>query len=108
MAPDRLGGLHRIDELYLEPIEDEPGMYVFYRTRGGPVRYVGRSDTSLRHRIARRPYTYFRYKHTYDDEDAYYWECVYWHRYIETIDNCYTHPARPAGYYDLECPICDY
>lgn len=105
MAWDRLSGLHRIDELYEESVEDEPGVYLFYRTREGPVRYVGRADTSLRRRIAGRPYTYFRYKHADDEVEAYYWECRYFHQFRDTIEN-ERHPRKPDGYYDLECPIC--
>lgn len=105
MAWDRLSGLHRIDELVWDNIEDEPGVYLFYRTINGPCRYVGRSDTSLRQRIARRPYKYFQYKHTYDEGDAYYWECEYFHRYRTTIENV-NHPAKPWGYSDIECHIC--
>lgn len=105
MAWDRLSGLHRIDEIIWEDIEDEPGVYLFYKTWDGPCRYVGRSDTNLRRRIAGRPYKYFRYKHTSDEIEAYSWECQYYHRYIDTIDNI-NHPGKPWGYTGLECPVC--
>ena len=105
VASETLSGLHRIDELYDQPVEDEPGVYLFYKTLNGPVRYVGRADTKLRRRIAYRGYTYFRYKHIYDETEAYHWECVYFHRFEDTIENI-NHPARPWGYDELECPCC--
>lgn len=105
MARERLSGLRRIDELSWQDVEDEPGVYLFYKTINGPCRYVGRADTSLRRRIAGRQYTYYRYKHTDDEVEAYYWECVYFHRFGDTIDNK-NHPARPLGEYSLECPVC--
>lgn len=104
MARERLSKFYRIDELYLVDVEDEPGVYLFYKTLGGPVRYVGRADTMLRRRIAGRGYTYFKYKNTDDEIEAYRWECAYYHRHIDTIENS-NHPARPWGEYGLECPV---
>ncbi len=105
MAEYRISGLRRIDELSWHDIEDRPGVYLFYRTEGGPCRYVGRSDTSLRQRIAGRPYRYYRFKYCDDELEAYHWECEYYHRFIDTIDN-FNHPAKPWGYLDLECHVC--
>ena len=105
MARYKLSGLRRLDELSWHDVEYECGVYLFCETRIGPCRYVGRSDTSLRSRIRGRQYRYYQYKHCDDELEAYEWECEYFHRYEDTIDNKY-HPARPSGYRDLECPVC--
>ncbi len=105
MAEYRLSGYYRIDELYESDVEELPGVYLFYRTMGGPVRYVGRLGTSLRRRITGRPYRYYRCKYTYDEAEAYYWECRYYHQCEDTIDNI-NHPAKPSGYFYSECPVC--
>ena len=105
MAWDRLSSYHRVDEIYDHDVEDEPRVYQFFKTISGPVRYVGRSGSSLYNRIRGREYVYYRYKHCYDDEEAYYWECEYYHRYEDTIDN-WNHPAKPS-YSNSQCHICD-
>lgn len=87
MVWGRLSGYRRIDEIYDHDVEGEPGVYLLSRTRSGPIRYVGRSDSSLYNRIRGRDYLYYRYKHCYNEEDAYHWECIYYHRHIDTIDN---------------------
>jgi hypothetical protein len=104
MAWGRLSGYRRIDELDEHDVEDEPGVYLFYRRIDGPVRYVGRSDTSLYGRIRYRDYVYYRYKHCADEEEAYHWECMYFHHHRDTIDNR-NHPAKP-WYSDSACPVC--
>ena len=104
MARDRLSRYRRIDEINWHPVEHEPGVYLFYRSIDGPVRYVGRSDASLYNRIRGREYLYYRYKHCPDHEDAYYWECQYYHRYADTIENR-NHPAKP-WYSNITCPVC--
>ena len=73
MARQRLSGKRRVDEISWDDIGDEPGVYLFYLAVNGRPRYVGRSDTSLRTRIAGRDYRYYRYKHTDGDVEAYEW-----------------------------------
>jgi excinuclease UvrABC nuclease subunit len=104
MAWGKLSGLRRIDEIYWHDVENEPGVYLFYRTINGPPRYVGRSDTSLRNRISRRDYLYYKYKHCQNVAEAYHWECEYFHIFETTIENL-NHPAKP-WYYDLPCHKC--
>ncbi len=105
MTQYRLSGLRRVDELKWHDVEPEPGVYILFKTLTGPPRYVGRADTSLRRRLRRRSYRYYRYKHTDDEIEAYEWECKYFHRFKKKIRNA-VHPARPALEYDLECRIC--
>ena len=107
MARGKLSGLRRIDQIIWHGVGHEPGVYLFYKTQNGPCRYVGRSDTSLRNRIAGRDYRYYQYKHTDDDIEAYNWECKYFHKFEGTLDNR-NHPAKPSNlwYYDLRCPVC--
>lgn len=105
MAWYRLSGLHSIDKLNWKNIENKPGVYLFYRVWNGPCSYIGRSGSNLRQQITGHPYNYFRYKHTYSEKGAYYWECEYYHRYIDTIDNI-NHPAKPPGYPDSKCHVC--
>ena len=105
MVHRKIGGYHRIDEIYDDYIEDEPGVYLFYQTRTGPVRYVGRSDSQLYTRIRGRDYRYYRYKHCHNAKEAYYWECEYYHRYYDDIDND-RHPGKPR-YSNCSCHCCD-
>jgi hypothetical protein len=108
MADIRLSRLHRIDEIGDE-IRHSPGVYLFYETNGGPVRYVGRSDSSLLNRIANRDYRYFKCKHCSSAIQAYIEECDYWHKHQNTIDNSAAnggnHPARSEGS-NRKCPVC--
>lgn len=108
MARARISGLRKIDDIRWSDVEDEPGVYLFYRRRHGPVRYVGRSDTSLYRRISGRPFTYYRYKHCDNDVEAYKWECTYYHRhYVEIGRHNQNHPAKPKGLkYAIKCDVC--
>lgn len=104
MVWGRISGFRKIDEIYDHDIEDKPGVYLFYRRLTGSVRYVGRSDSQIYTRIKRRDYRFYRYKYCYDAEEAYYWECEYFHYFNDTIDND-RHPARPR-YSDISCHWC--
>ncbi len=110
MSTNRLSGMRYRDEVYFhEDVGSHPGAYVFYKTISGPPRYVGRSDGNLYGRIRGRYYKYYRYRYCKTDKTAYYWECRYWHRYQDTIDNSFAnggnHPAKPA-YLDAVCHKC--
>lgn len=103
----RLGRVWHIDDLvYDVRLGREPGVYLFYRTYVGPPRYVGRSDTDLHRRMRNRPYVYYQFKPCASPADAYRWECLYYHRYYDTLDNR-IHPARPAAERAI-CPICQW
>ena len=108
MAQYRLSRRRRVDEIIWSDVGRDPGVYIFFQTKDGPARYVGRADTDLYRRITGRPYRYYQYKHTLDDIAAYEWECTYYHRFYDTIrTNNVNHPAKPRGLRGLvECPIC--
>ncbi len=101
-----------LDVSYDKRIKDSPGVYVLFRTIDGPERYVGRSDTSLRNRLIthrnNNNYKYYRFKNC-SLKDTYIWECKYWHKFQDTIDNSQanggSHPAAPNGK-NWYCPIC--
>ena len=108
-----LSGLKKLLEVSTNyRLEDRPGVYLLYKSVNGPVRYVGRSDTSLRSRLkwhrTNNEYKYYRFKHC-SLKEAYEWECKYWHKYKDTIDNSSDkygiHPASPNGKY-WTCPVC--
>lgn len=104
MATKRLSGLRRLDDVSTRwDVSDYPGVYLFYETQNGPLRYVGRSDTSLLNRIRGRGYRYYKYKHCSRSE-AFYWECRYWH-YWNPLDNK-NHPAEPSGTTRIHCAFC--
>ena len=108
MARYRLSGLRRVDAIYWHDVRNVPGVYLFYMTKGGPVRYVGRSDRNLYGRINGRSYRYYKYKHTGSDIEAYDWECKYLHDHWDTIDNI-NHPATPRGLKNrIACEFCDW
>ena len=111
MSGNKLSGMRRVDEVYFhKDVDHEAGVYIFYRTQNGPPRYVGRADTSLYRRIRGRDYLYYKYKHCKTEVAAYRWECKYWHRYQNSIENSYNnsgnHPAKPVGK-NVTCPECD-
>ncbi|OLS25046.1 MAG: hypothetical protein HeimC3_16760 [Candidatus Heimdallarchaeota archaeon LC_3] len=87
----------------------EPGVYLLYKRKDGPVRYVGRSDTNLKRRLKNRMYARYHFQNTKSETEAYLLECILWHKYQSTIDNSKynggNHPAKPYNMY-LSCPIC--
>jgi hypothetical protein len=91
--------------------EDWPAAYQLFRSRWGPVRYVGRSDTDIRRRLLEHvregEYSYFYVEHKRDPVEAFFRECGWWHYHRSTIENDEVHPARPRGYRDA-CPKCSY
>jgi hypothetical protein len=78
-----------------------PGVYLFYKWPWGGPSYVGRSDTDLLRRMQRRGYRYYRFKPCATPEEAYRWECHYWHRHAPRDNRI--HPARPT-YSSARCP----
>ncbi len=67
-----------------------PGVYRLVHTRGGPVRYVGRSDSSVRKRLLRHArdgiYDYFYVEHKRTPIEAFSRECSLFHYHISNID----------------------
>ena len=100
-----LSGIRKLSDVsYDDSIKNRPGVYILFRTMNGPERYVGRSDTSLKNRLithkSKNDYKYYRFKNC-SLKEVYEWECKYWHKYQDTIDNSYSnggsHPAAPNG-----------
>ncbi len=90
--------------------EGWPGVYLLANTPDGVVRYVGRSDTSVRARLlqhaAHSRYSFFLVEHIRDPVDAFLRECGLYHYYTSSIEN-EIHPRRPVGCSDA-CPRCSY
>ena len=70
------------------------------------ARYVGRSDTSLRERLMdhKGQYSVFFVRYADTPDEAFRFECEFYHRYIDTIENK-IHPDRP-DVSSAVCPIC--
>lgn len=85
-----------------------PGTYRLRRSWTGPVRYVGRSDSSVRRRLLQHAregdYSNFYVEHFETPVQAFFRESRLYHYHIGTIEN-EIHPARPAGY-DGPCSGC--
>jgi hypothetical protein len=64
-------------------------------------RYVGRSDTDVLRRMYGRGYRYFQYMPCATAEEAYRWECIFYHRYYPSGNR--VHPARPDSP-NARCP----
>jgi hypothetical protein len=100
------------DVNYDNDVKNRKGVYILYKTISGPPRYVGRSDTGLKTRLndhnSEGKYKYYSFKNC-SLKDAYIWECRYWHKYQNTIDNSLLkggkHPATPTDK-NWGCPIC--
>jgi hypothetical protein len=100
-----------VDEIYRHDVYDTPGVYILHRRIDGSPRYVGRSGSRVYARLRGREYTYYQFKPCRSDYDAYKWECRYWHKYNDTLDNGWAnggnHPAGPAGS-NHRCPVCEW
>ena len=94
-----------------------PGIYILYNTNFGPPRYVGGTgqslfDALLQHKKSAK-YRYYRFMNCRSAEEAFKWECIYWHKAHATIDNSLErgghHPEPPHGK-DWACPMpgCDW
>ena len=100
--------LHSEEEI--QSISERPGVYVLYESTPthGPriARYVGRSDTSLRERLMdhKGQYSVFFVRYADTPDEAFRFECEFYHRYIDTIENK-IHPDRPDKSSAI-CPIC--
>jgi hypothetical protein len=85
-----------------------PGTYVLYHGKV-PV-YVGRSDTSLRRRLATHPLrarcTHFSAVNTATRRQAFTLECLWYHQISSGTPNLnQIHPAKPS-LPPATCPIC--
>lgn len=91
-----------------------PGAYALGRDDGGfTVEYVGRSDHSVRDRLARHErlgdFDYFIVRYPRGSQSAYLLECAFWHASVDggrQLENV-IHPAAPRGF-GLECPYCHF
>lgn len=86
-----------------------PGVYELSVSKGGPVRYVGRSDDDLNGRLKQwvgSKYNYFSFEYCSSPKAAFEKECTLFHYHggTEKLDND-RHPDRPAGT-NWQCPAC--
>ena len=86
-----------------------PGTYRLRRSPDGPVRYVGRSDSSVRRRLLQHAregdYSYFFVQHFRTPVQAFWRECTLYHYHIRTIEN-ERHPGQPKRHTG-PCPKCN-
>jgi hypothetical protein len=84
-----------------------PGVYILYRTNMGQAAFVGRADHRLGEALdlhrRRGQYHYFKFMVCSDENDAFEWECMFWHQTERTIDNATRHPVPPHGS-SVACP----
>lgn len=82
------------------------GVYQLRRSRTGPVRYVGRSDTDVQRRLLEQvrqtDYSYFTVEHKGSSRRAWKREAHLYHYHRDDLDND-AHPTPPAG---MSCPKC--
>lgn len=102
--------VHHVDEVKTY-VDRTPGVYRLFSTDGGPVRYIGRSDSDLLAEINQqvrlwrekgRMITYFSAKAT-TKRNAFDEECYLWHYDCGDLNE--RHPAAPAGVHRV-CPYC--
>lgn len=87
-------------------VDNGIGVYTLYRTRGGPVRYVGMSeDLADRIRDHVDDYPYFEYEYHSSPTAAYEREAQLFHQHggTDDLDNA-QHPPRP--HQQVTCPAC--
>lgn len=84
-----------------------PGVYILYRTNMGQAAFVSRADHRLGEALdlhrKRGQYHYFKYMVCSDENDAFEWECMFWHQTERTIDNGGRHPIPPINS-NMTCP----
>lgn len=80
------------------------GVFIMFRTNMGAPAYVGRADSRLYDILSTfksKPYNYVKILPCNKAEDAFLWECMFWHKGQKTIDNSKhrggKHPPRPYG-----------
>jgi hypothetical protein len=108
---------HPTSRLSAAGVPHSPGIYIMYKANMGPPHYVGRADSDLFETLTAHKgkglYPYFKFMPCNTAEDAFQWECIYWHQGQATLDNSEAkgghHPHRPRGT-DIQCPVpgCTY
>ncbi len=100
-----MNGPYPVREVYERVQPGSIGAYIL-SSDGSRAKYVGRSDSDLRGRIAKSAdegrYKYFWMSYESSPGDAYLRECQWWHQY-NPPDNA-VHPAVPAGAL-WRCPV---
>lgn len=93
-------------------VPNTSGVYILYRTNMGAAAFVGRSDHTLAEALeAQRRlgiYGYFKYMVCSNPDDAFEWECMFWHQAQKSLDNSilngghHPHPPRDS---QVQCPF---
>lgn len=87
-------------------VENDVGVYALFRSRDGPIRFVGMSeDLADRIRDHVDDYPYFEYEHHQSPTAAYERVAQLFHQHggTDDLDNV-QHPARPHE--QVTCPAC--
>ena len=88
-----------------------PGTYLIYKTKEGPVHYVGRSDTNLKKRIESEggkcpncgvKVNWIKWWDFSTKKEAFLKECKEWHKQDNLCNEI--HPDKPNGT-TYKCPI---
>ena len=103
---------HAITQAGVHTVPHTPGIYILYKANLGPPHYVGRSDRDLYEtlvsKIGKTHYSYFKFMVCNTPDDAFQWECIYWHQGSKTLDNGEQngghHPRRPKDSH-ANCPV---
>lgn len=103
-----MGQLHTLSRTNVDQtVHSRIGVYKLYRSRNGPIRYVG-STEDLRQRLknwaSQNSYSHFEYEFADTREQAYKRESNLYHYYGETQLDNEKHPPRPTR--RVKCPAC--
>lgn len=104
-----MGKLHTLSRSNVKSkAPKQVGVYKLYKTRNGPVRYVG-SAKNLRQRLLdwanKNSYSYFEYEYADNRDKAYHREANLYHYYGESQLDNEQHPRRPNK--RVKCPACE-
>ena len=95
----------------------KPGIFVLYKTNLGSPAFVGRADNTLLEALMgyrnHSLYKYYKFMACRNADEAYLWECIYWHSGTNSLDNGPLHHGRlpqPPTRSTMACPFpgCTY
>ena len=122
MSEDNLSSFKSVADLSEQYLEQNPGVYLFYYSIDGPIRYVGRSHdlfsgvtpfrknspvsidsvkrpstpneqlSELNYGSQGHKYIYYRYQHSESELEAFKLQCYYYHKCWQTQESQF-HPS---------------
>lgn len=104
-----MGEIHTLTRSNVnQTVPPRKGYYKLYKTREGPVRYVGSSkdlEQRLKQQASKDEYSYFEFGYESTIGQAYKTESRLYHRYGSSQLDNEKHPPRPNK--RVKCPECD-